>query len=86
MVRMPRFVKTLAKNNNEAGLVRFHIVRVSFFESVGVFGIMLAIMGAGWEVTLPFFIVSFIALIWSFPTEANWKKLADKVKDPETPT
>jgi hypothetical protein len=55
------------------------IVRASLFESVAICGLILGILGARWQITLPFLVVSLMALILSFPTGARWDKMAEKL-------
>lgn len=52
-----------------------HIYRVGVFESIGIYGFILGLLGADWNFVIPFFIVSFIGLIISFPSEGKWRKL-----------
>ena len=54
------------------------IVRVAMFAGVAIFGLVLGILGDGWQITLPFFAVSAIALVLTFPTQKRWNQLLGK--------
>jgi len=56
----------------EVEVVDGHILRISLFESVAVFGFTLGILGSRWYIWLPFFILSAIALTFTFPTKKRW--------------
>ena len=60
----------------KTGPLSIHLVRLSFFEAVGVLGLVLGIMGAEWYITLPFIIVSAASLVFSFPTKEKWQKMS----------
>jgi hypothetical protein len=62
------------------GHLTVHIVRIALFVSVGIFGLILGILGAGWQISLSFMIVSFAALLLTFPTEAKIQNTLDKLK------
>jgi hypothetical protein len=53
------------------------IVRCTLFESVAIFGFVLGVLGAGWIISLPFFVVAAVALILTFPTSARWQKMIE---------
>ena len=61
------------------GYVAIYLARVALFQSVGVYGLMLGIMGAGWQISLPFLFVSAVALILTFPTKERWEKTLEKL-------
>lgn len=61
-------------NKTEYLYLSCHIIRVSSFEAVGIYGFVLGIIGAKWPITLPFLMVSIVALIFSFPTKEKWEK------------
>jgi hypothetical protein len=61
-----------------AGLLVIQIVRLSFFESVGIFGLLLGIIGAEIWIALSFMIVSAGALLMTYPTDSNCEKFAGK--------
>jgi len=50
-----------------------YIGRAAIFESVAIDGLILGILGSGWQITLPFLVVSAVALILTFPTGGRWK-------------
>jgi hypothetical protein len=50
-----------------------YITRAAFFLAVGVFGCILGVFGAGWQITLPFIAASGLSLIITFPTGKKWK-------------
>jgi hypothetical protein len=48
--------------------MKTHFIRGAILESVAIYGLVLGLVGAGWAVVMPFFIVSIGALILTFPT------------------
>jgi hypothetical protein len=58
------------------------IARATLFIAVGVFGLMLGILGAGWQISLPFIVVCGVSLILTFPTNERWKKMAESINPP----
>ena len=50
------------------------IIRLSLFESVVIIGLILGLMGSGWLVVLPLFILAGVALLLTFPTKRRWAK------------
>ncbi|MDO8490809.1 MAG: hypothetical protein Q7T04_02195 [Dehalococcoidia bacterium] len=63
------------------GLLMSHILGLAFFGAIGVYGLLLGLMGAGWAVTVPFFAVSAAAPIATFPTKRRWEKMLQAVGD-----
>jgi F0F1-type ATP synthase membrane subunit c/vacuolar-type H+-ATPase subunit K len=59
----------------------FTIIRVSFFEATGIYGLILAMLGADTAITLPFFLVSLAALVLTFPTRERWRKISGESDD-----
>lgn len=68
--RISRRSKTV--NSPDVEVTSDHILRMSFFESVAVFGFILGFMGSGWYVWLALFVLAGIALILTFPTKKRW--------------
>jgi hypothetical protein len=60
---------TQTTNWDEGDLFPVHMVRVALFQSLAVFGVILALLGSYWFIFLPFFISSTVTLILSFPTK-----------------
>ena len=58
-------------------LATVQLIRPALFGSVAICGLVLGIMGAGWHITLPFFVVSAGLLVYTFPTEKRWKKMME---------
>lgn len=52
----------------------WHVVRISFIQSVAIYGLVLGVLGAGWAVTVPFFAVALITMAFTFPTKGKWDK------------
>lgn len=72
--RLARWQKT--SNRKRSDVIFGHILRVSFFEPVGLSGLALGIVGSSWIVMAPFFVLPAIALIFTFPTDkrlARWQ-------------
>jgi hypothetical protein len=54
-----------------------HVGRLSLFECLVIFGLVLKIFGSGWLTVLPFFILAVIALALTFPTKkrlTEWQR------------
>lgn len=69
----PRLVERQAASQPEVPIsIPFiaHIFRLSFLESISIYGLVLGLFGAGWPVILPFFVISFGAMLLTFPM---WK-------------
>lgn len=65
----------------EIQALSIHILRMAMFISVAILGLLLAYLGDDWRITLPFFVISVVALAITFPTEKQWKKLLDRIND-----
>ena len=50
-----------------------YLVRIALFESVGVYGLILGVLGVDWQISLPFLVVSLVALLRIFPKVADVK-------------
>jgi hypothetical protein len=75
---LPRLMlKSLIKayQKNSIALLLLTIFLAAIFESVAIYGLILGILGAGAQITVPFFVVSAGLLILTFPTEKRWKKM-----------
>jgi hypothetical protein len=80
--RLPRWLlkaRTKAYSNNSKILLSFNIIRVGLFESIAIYGLILGILGAGAQITIPFLVVSAGTLILTFPTEERWKKMIESL-------
>jgi len=49
------------------------------YPAIAIYGLVLGMLGDGWQTTLPFFVVSGIALILTFPTKNRWQRMMEKV-------
>jgi ATP/ADP translocase len=49
------------------------------YPAVAIYGLVLGMLGDGWQITLPFFVVSGIALILTFPTKNRWQRMMEKL-------
>ena len=63
------------KPGNRRRLAMISFIGGGFCAAVAVYGFVLAVLGMPRYVALPFFVVSFVALIATFPTEARWRRL-----------
>jgi len=59
-----------------------HFLLIVMFTAVSVFGFFLGFLGDEWKITLPFFIVSAVLLIITFPTQKRWNNLLAKFTEP----
>jgi hypothetical protein len=71
MPNYPRNVKAL--------FYSVFILRAALFESIAICGLVLGILGAEWQISLPFLVVSFVAQILSFPIKLKYEKMAEKL-------
>ena len=56
------------------------IMRCALFESVGIYGLVLGLLGADWKITLMFLLVSALFLVITFPTNKSWSKLKELIE------
>ena len=74
------------KNNPQTqGPLAIQILRAALFESVAIYGLVLGILGAEWQISLAFFVVSAAALVLSFPTEERWKRMMESINTNSIP-
>jgi hypothetical protein len=76
-----RILKIAIKANRKIANTLYTItfLRSGSFTSVAIFGLILGIIGAGLPITIPYFAVSFGALIITFPTEKRWQNMLKSV-------
>ncbi len=86
-LRFPRMATRFmaGRNNQPPDAITGTIVRVSLLEAVGIYGLILAILGAEVYVSLPFILVSMASLILTFPNKERWRKLAGESEDQPGP-
>ena len=86
-LRFPRVATRFmaGRNNQPPDAITGIIVRVSLLEAVGIYGLILAILGAEVYVSLPFILVSMASLILTFPNKERWRKLAGESEDQPGP-
>ena len=70
----PRWFKT-SHPRGLAPAFTASMLRWTLFQVIAIYGLILGILSAGWEITIPFFITSITALILTFPTEGRWKRM-----------
>lgn len=58
--------------NGEITVFIVHILRISLFVSVGIYGLILFIISGNWQISLPFYTVSALTLALTFPTRKRW--------------
>ncbi len=69
---LPRLMSRQIDPMSPGRLMRVHFIRGAILESVAIYGLVLGLLGAGWAITLPFFIVSIGAWTAAFPTKERW--------------
>lgn len=74
------FVRTVKM---DGGLMLLAILRMAYLEFIGLAGLILAVLGSGMAVTLPFFLVSLITLLLTFPSRTGWQKMLESQGDVE---
>ncbi len=77
---MPRRIVKRTKQEVRSPFCTEVVLRCAFFEAVAIDGGILGVIGAGWEITIPFFIVGAGAMILTFPTEERWRQMIEQVK------
>jgi hypothetical protein len=86
----PKWRKWLSPHSTMTGAesmsLTVYITRSAMFVGIAVYGLVLGILGVGWQITLPFFVASAIALVLTFPTKKRWKRMLDKFSGNNTPT
>jgi Mg2+/citrate symporter len=55
--------------------------RMAFFNAAAIYGLVLGLSGDKWQITVPFFVVTEIALIINFPTQKRWQQLLTKISE-----
>jgi len=73
---LPRLAVNWYKRNLQA-LYSFHFTRSTLFLTIGILGLILGILGSGWQVSLPLLMVAILALIFTFPTEGKRRKMIE---------
>lgn len=75
-IMIPRRLIRMAKNRTQitTGQTIFgaYIIRYAIFEAISIYGLILGILGGEIPIIIAFFIVSLIAMIFTFPTEDRW--------------
>ena len=66
-------------NSVERIALSAHIILVVMYPAVAIFGLLLGMLGDGWQITLPFFVVSVILLVITFPKKKGWNKILEKL-------
>jgi hypothetical protein len=61
-------------NSIRGNLLTANIIGFAFFESIAIFGLILGLLSARWELVLSFAGVSIIAMLLAFPTRDRWGK------------
>ena len=62
----------------EGRVITIYILRAAMFAAISVYGLTLGILGVGWVISAPFFVVSAVALIITFPTQKRWNSMVYK--------
>ena len=67
---LQRIVRWIWRTNQSEVFAGFiiHVFRISLFESVAILGLISGILGSAWYVWLPIFVLSGVAMIFTFPT------------------
>lgn len=70
---LARWHKTVPRADRD--VVYGHVLRVSFLETVVIYGLSLGFMGSGWYVLAPIFVSAGVALVLTFPTNRRLAKM-----------
>ena len=49
------------------------------YPAIAIYGLVLGMLGDRWQITLPFFVVSAVLLVLTFPTKKRWQRLMEKL-------
>ena len=50
------------------------IIQGLLYEAIAIYGLVLGLLGVNWQLTLPFFFISVVAMIITFPCEERYRK------------
>ena len=70
--RLIRMAKIRTQTNAGQTIFGAYIIRYAIFEAISIYGLILGILGGEIPIIIAFFIVSLIAMIFTFPTEDRW--------------
>lgn len=74
-VYLPRIVGWIWKFDKSDMFVLYaHVLRISFFESTAIFGLILGILGGAWYAWLTLFVMAGAAMVFTFPTQKRWEE------------
>ncbi|MDD5289510.1 MAG: hypothetical protein PHY28_10420 [Dehalococcoidales bacterium] len=71
----PKYIIRHSSAIKRVSLLTSNILSFSFFEAISIYGLILGLLSAKWEISLPFFAVSIIAMLLSFPTRTKWENV-----------
>ena len=81
--RMAKYVKIIPYFHNVSHAERAALTARIFLIvpslAFATYGLVLGILGDGWQITLSFFIFAEIALILTFPTKNRWQRMMEKL-------
>ena len=64
-------------------LLSIILVRAAMFEAIAIWGLILRVVGISLQIVWPFFLVSALALILTFPTKARLEKMLLQISRPQ---
>jgi hypothetical protein len=74
---LPRLASKWNRRSQQS-LISTHLQRISLFNAIGIYGLILGILGAKPVVSLLFLVVSALALILTFPTAEKWRTIVEQ--------
>ncbi|MFC2058522.1 hypothetical protein ACFLTS_02625 [Chloroflexota bacterium] len=73
----------IRKSRNPSNILFTHTIRISFFQAVAIFGLILGLIDGSmvsWAFTLPFLLAAAVALVLTFPTEEKWERMLQQTE------
>ena len=72
---LPRLLRRFRTTSEiEREIFYSHILRLSFFISLAIYGMVMKFLGSDWFTVLPLIGLAVIALVLTFPTNRRWAK------------
>ena len=79
MIKAYRKKPEIERTNSLLSII---LVRAAMFGAIAVYGLTLGILGVSLQIVWPFFLVSVLALLISFPTRAKLERMVVKISEP----
>ena len=84
--RVIRMARNRAPTNADQSIYGAQILRYACFEAISIYGLMLGILGSKLPILVPFFVVSLVAMVATFPNEDRWRSMRTEFNQAGTGT